>query len=257
MTLQDNPPAPSWHKMALELRAPFELGAFLATLPLLLRSARGDGHAVLVFPGMLASDLSTEPLRLLLRRLGYEAQGWDLGRNTGLRPELMASSLERIHKLHHDSGRKLSLIGQSLGGIYARELAKQAPDAVRGVITLGTPFTGGPQSSNAWRLFEMLNGTAHHAPVARAGVRQAPPVPTTSIYSKSDGIVAWQCCVQDCVQDSAQAPGTLTENIEVECSHQGMGVNPLVLHAVVDRLAQAEGQWRPFERSGLRQFAYR
>ena len=242
--------APGWLNILLEARAGLELGAGLATaLPLLASAPRGDGHPVLVFPGMAASDLSTAPLRQWLRAVGYAAHGWQQGRNFGPRADAMAASLARIRELRQRHGRKLSLIGQSLGGIYARELAKQAGDDVRLVITLGTPFTGGARSTNAWRLFEVLNGTGHLAPEARAGVRQAPPVPTTSVYSRSDGVVAWQC--------SVQAAGAQTENVEVECSHTGMAVHPLVLNVIADRLAQTEGAWQPFQRRCLRRLAYR
>ena len=246
---QDVPP-PGWLHLLMEARAGLEFGAGLAAaLPLLASAPRGDGHPVLVFPGMAASDLSTVPLRRWLRALGYAVHGWEQGRNLGPRADVMAASLARIRALREQHGAKVSLIGQSLGGIYARELAKQASDDVRFVITLGTPFTGGARSSNAWRLFEALNGRDHFAPAVRAGMRQAPPVPTSSIYSRSDGVVAWQCCLQ--------AEGQRTENIEVDGSHTGMAVNPLVLHAIADRLAQPEGAWQPFERRGLRRFAYR
>ena len=245
---QDVPP-PGWLHLLMEARAGLEFGAGLAAaLPLLASAPRGDGHPVLVFPGMAASDLSTVPLRRWLRALGYAAHGWEQGRNLGPRADVMAASLACIRALREQHGAKVSLIGQSLGGIYARELAKQASDDVRFVITLCTPFTGGARSSNAWRLFEALNGRDHFAPAVRAGMRQAPPVPTSSIYSRSDGVVAWQCCLQ--------AEGQRTENIEVDGSHTGMAVQPLVLHAIADRLAQPEGAWQPFERRGLRRFAY-
>lgn len=242
-------PAPAWWKLVLEARAPFEFISGLAAAPLLAMSPRGDGHAVLVFPGMLASDLSTRPLRQLLRLLGHDVHGWEQGRNLGPRGAVLAASLARIRELRRSSGRKVSLVGQSLGGIYARELAKQAADDVRCVVTLGTPFSGGPRSTNAWRIYESINGSEHLARGAREGVREAPPLPTTSIYSRSDGIVAWPC--------SLQQAGPLAENVEVEGSHTGMGVNPLVLHVLADRLAQPEGAWRPFERSGLRRAMFR
>lgn len=244
-----NPPAPGWRQMALEARAGLEYGASLAAaLPLLALCPRGDGHPVLVFPGLGASDLSTQALRRFLAALGYAVQGWGQGRNLGPRDAALASSLAHIHSLQQQANRPVSLIGQSLGGIYARELAKQAPGAVRCVITLGTPFTGGARSTNAWRLFEAINGRGHLDPAARATLRQAPPVPTTSVYSRSDGVVAWQCCLQDA--------GPLAENIAVEASHTGMAVNPSVLLAVADRLAQPVGQWQPFQRAGWRRFAF-
>ena len=249
--MQDVPP-PGWLHLMLEARAGLEFSAGLAAaLPLLATAPRGDGHPVLVFPGMAAGDLSTAPMRQWLRALGYAVHGWGQGTNLGPRADAMAASLARIRALRQQHGTEVSLIGQSLGGIYARELAKQASDDVRLVITLGTPFTGGARSTNAWRLFEALNGRDHFEPSVRADMRQAPPVPTTSIYSRSDGVVAWQCCVQ------AEGEGTeRTENIEIEGSHTGMAVHPLVLHAIADRLAQAKGAWQPFERDGLRRFAY-
>ena len=245
----DSIAAPGWIAMAMEARAPVEYVAGVLAMPLLAQSPRGDGHAVLVLPGMLASDQSTEPLRRLLCRLGYDAHGWGQGCNLGPGPAVLGACLDRICELQRRDGRTVSLIGQSLGGIYARELAKRATRSVRCVITLGTPFTGGRKSTNAWQLFESLNGQGHNVPSARAALREPPPVPTTSIYSRSDGIVAWPC--------SVQASSPMTENIEVDSSHSGMGVNPLVLHAIADRLAQAEGHWKPFARTGWRRRAFR
>ena len=231
--------APGWLEMALEARAPFEFGAFLAALPFLSFAPRGDGHAVLVFPGLLGTDSSTRPLRLVLRALGYDVHGWGQGRNLGPQPRPLAESLARIRELSDRHGRSVSLIGQSLGGIYARELAKQAPEDVRQVITLGTPFTGKPGPSNVSRLYEALNGREHLDPAVRAARRVPPPVPTTSIYSRTDGIVAWRCSVEPL--------GPHAESIDVPAaSHAGMGVNPLVLKVIVERLAQPAGQWKPY-----------
>src|SRR5207253_11019469 len=128
------------------------------------------------------------------------------------------------------SGRKVSLIGWSLGGVYARELAKVMPESVRGVITLGTPFAAGPKSTNAWRIYELTSGrSAQREHEENADLHIAPPVPTTSLYSRSDGIVAWQGSIQR--PDHAQV-----ENIEVIASHIGIGVNPSAWWAVADRL---------------------
>ena len=231
--------APGWLEKLLEARAPFEFAALLAVLPWLPLVPRGDGHPVLVFPGMLGTNLSTRPLRMVLRALGYKAYGWNQGRNLGPRPKVLAESLALIRALRHQHGRSVSLIGQSLGGIYARELAKQAPNDVRQVITLGTPFTGRHESNGASRLYDALNNREYLDPASRAGVRTAPPVPTTSIYSRTDGVVAWR--------SSIEAPGPQTESINVPAaSHVGMAVNPIVLKIIAQRLAQPEGQWKPY-----------
>lgn len=240
--------APGLLKMLLEARAPLEYAASLAAAPWLLTAPRGDGHPVLVYPGFLASDFSTRPLRRLLRTLGHDVHGWDQGRNLGPRDDTIDRALRRIEDLHRSSGRKVSLVGWSLGGVYARELAKQTPQAVRCVVTLGSPFTGPAQANNAWRTYRWVRGRPTDAPQPRPELQTPPPVPTSSIYSRSDGIVAWQC--------SVEAAGPLSESIEVAASHAGLGVNPFALFAVADRLAQAEGGWRPFDRSGARAAVY-
>ena len=235
---------PSRWLQLLELRAAGELAAGVAALPWLRLAPRGDGHPVLVLPGLIASDLSTRLLRDFLTGRGYDVHGWGLGRNYGPRPGIEEAMLATVDKLFAQSGRKISLIGQSLGGAYARLLAAQRPDAIRSVITLGSPVSGHPKASNAWRVYEFTSGRSSDDPRRWKQVTQAPRVPTTSIYSRSDGIVAWQT--------SVQATRANTESIEVISSHVGMAVHPVVLFAVADRLAQPEGQWRPFERRGWR-----
>jgi pimeloyl-ACP methyl ester carboxylesterase len=200
---------------------------------------------VLVLPGLVASDTSTQLLRAYLTDRGYAVHGWGLGRNLGLKPGLEAKMLERLRELHDAHGRKVSVIGWSLGGVYAREIAGAMPQCVRSVITLGSPIRGNPKSTNAWRVYEWASGQSVDDPKLRKPRETAPPVPTTSIYSRSDGIVAWQ----NSIEASAQAH---TENIEVVSSHIGMAVHPLVLFAIADRLAQPEGRWQPFERRGWR-----
>lgn len=235
---------PPHHLLALaEGRAVFELAAFYASRHLLAMLPRGDGHPVLVLPGFLASDASTRPLRRLLTDLGYNAYGWNLGRNVRV-------DLERVHAMeallldiHHATGRKISIIGWSLGGVFARELAKQHPDAVRQVISLGSPIHDDRRHTNASRLFEYLNGKEPE-PVRHGrftGLHEAPPVPTTSILTRTDGVVHWRGSVQQPQEGNANI-----ENIEVHASHCGLGVNPSVMVALADRLAQAEGQWKPF-----------
>ncbi len=230
----------------IEGRAFFEYGSFIAARGLLAHLPKGDGHPVLVLPGFLASDFSTGPMRRLLKDLGYDPHGWELGRNIRINNERLDAMKALLEKIHQDSGRKVSIVGWSLGGIFARELAKMMPEKVRMVISLGSPISGDRNHSNARRLFERMNGQNPEVinDEQFAHLHEAPPVPTTSILSKTDGIVSWQ--------GSVQQPGGQTENIEVHGSHCGLGVNPSVMVAVADRLAQKEGQWKPFKRSGLR-----
>lgn len=235
--------APSPWLMALEWRALWELGAILPAWPLLRQAPVGDGHAVIVFPGLSTSDGSTLPLRGFLENLGYDVSGWNQGFNFGPRAGVLKAALTQIKDTCEATGHTVSLIGWSLGGIYARELAKALPDCVRHVITLGTPFAGTHRSTNAWRLYELTRGRAVHHELTQFDLPTAPPVPTTSIFSRSDGVVAWPASVQ-----SASPLNPNTENLEVIASHLGLGLNPSTWWAVADRLAQPEGQWQPFER---------
>jgi pimeloyl-ACP methyl ester carboxylesterase len=242
--------APSRGLMLLEGRAIPEFGAFLGALPLLSLAPRGDGHPVLVLPGLVTSDISTRPLRAFLKRQGYAVSGWGLGRNFGPRPGVQDGMLALLRELNETSGRKVSVIGWSLGGVYARQLAKMDPDRVRSVITLGSPFGGQPTATNAWRVYEMVSGKrASDADTSFGGaIASPPPVPTTAIFSRTDGICAWQICMEQ--------PSPIAENIEVQGSHCGLGHNPAVVYAIADRLAQKEGAWKPFDRSGLRSLVY-
>ena len=240
--------APNAWLMMLEGRAPWEFAATLAASPWLRRLPRGDGHAVLVYPGLGANDVTTAPLRRLLDHLGYDTHPWGQGFNFGPRRGVLKQCNEQVRALFAKHQRPISLIGWSLGGLYAREMAKELPDHARCVITLGTPFTGHPRATNAWRFYEMVSGQTTLDPVQLEQLRRPPPVPTTSIYSRSDGIVAWRCSLNE--------PGPLTENIEVHASHVGMGMNPLALWAVADRLAQKPGQWQPFDASGARRWFF-
>lgn len=234
-----------------EGRALGELAAFYAARPLLSALPKGDGHAVMVLPGFMASNSSTVPMRGLLGKLGYDAHGWDSGRNVRVDNALVARLESQLARLRKASGKKVSLIGWSLGGVIARELAKLQPDNVRLVVSLGSPLTNNRAVSNARALFEMLNGKE---PEPMQGGRflqldEAPPVPTTSILTKTDGIVHWRGSVQ-----GGDRPDT--ENIVVHASHCGLGVNPTVMVAIADRLAQKEGQWARFEPSLLNSWMF-
>jgi pimeloyl-ACP methyl ester carboxylesterase len=233
-----------------EARGIFEFNASLLLSPLLMRAPRGDGHPVLMLPGFLASDLSMAPMRRYLRELGYDAHAWRMGRNTGGVSRMRLALRDRLAGIHAATGRKVSLVGWSLGGVYARDLALQAPDMVRCVVTLGSPFANDVRATNATRLYELLSGEgADDNPELRAAIAGDLPVPATSIYSRTDGIVNWRTCLL--------RPSDTAENIEVHlASHIGLGVNPAALWAVADRLAQPEGEFRQFDRSGPFAIAY-
>lgn len=223
----------------LEARVLLELAACLPAYPLLRRAPAGDGHPVLVLPGFLASDFSTRTLRAFLRGRGYSTHGWKLGRNLGPSPELAAAMAERLRELHERHARRVSLVGWSLGGIYARELARRFPTTVRQVITIASPF----RDVEAANLPHFLRRVAERRPLRdeaayRAVLSDPLPVPSTAIYSRTDAIAPWHAC--------RETGGPFRESIEVESSHLGMGHHPVVLLTIAERLGQAEGGWRPF-----------
>jgi len=235
-------------RLGLEARAGWELGALIVTAPLLAVAHRGDGHPVLVLPRLLGCDLSTEPLRRTLRALGYAATPWEQGVNLGPRPGVLDRCRARLEGLHAEHGRRVSLVGWSLGGLYARELAKQAPDLVRCVITLGSPIDGDPKPADLWRAYESVTGAPMGLPETHGPLSAPPPVPSSAIVSRSDGIVPWP--------HANETPGPRTETIEVQSSHLGLAMHPLAVHAIADRLAQPEGDWQPFRRDGLAGWLY-
>jgi len=234
--------APSALLQAAESRVVVEFFAFLAGSPLLGALPRGDGHPVLVLPGFIGTDESTGPLRWALRTLGYAAHGWDLGRNLGPTGFVLDGLEARLEILHRQHGEPLSLVGWSLGGIYARELARDNPRAVRQVITLGSPFRmRRDDRSSIQHLAERFEPSWRPDALRRAlAERDKPPldVPTTAIYSRTDGVVSWELCVDDAVGHH--------ENVEVHGSHSGLGFNLAAVYAVADRLSQPAGHWRPF-----------
>lgn len=227
---------PALRYLALEARAGLEFSLCLASLPLLQFGPRGDGHPVLVLPGFTAGDISTLTLRRFLRRRGYHVHGWLLGRNMGPTTAVQNGLRDRFHEIHLRHGQKVSLIGWSLGGIYAREIARALPDDVRQVITLASPFRNPVASNVAVR--------ARRAPTQEsdadvfARLRTPLQVPSTAIYTRTDGIVAWKSCLE--------TPGAQRQNIEVQSSHCGMGHHPRVLQIIADRLSQPEGDWAPY-----------
>lgn len=219
-------------------RAVAELAWFGASRRLLDRAPQGDGHPVLVLPGFLASDRSTGPMRAYLTRLGYDVIPFDLGRNIPT-PELIEGLRDRLADLRIRDGRMTSIVGWSLGGIYARQIARLTPDWVRQVVTLGSPFRRVPnEESSAAPLYRAMTARSGRVRVPAPDDSQL-PVPSTSIFSHSDGVVPWRACL-----DSAYGRH---ETLEVIGSHCGLGHHPAALWVVADRLAQPAGHWRPME----------
>ena len=203
--------------------------------------ALGDGHRVIVYPGLGASAWTTWRLRSSLDAAGFSAVDWGFGQNRGPRGGLQ-KYLERLAAAvegeSERDGRKVSLVGWSLGGIFAREIARVVPHAVRQVVTLGSPFAAEADATHAGWLYRLLSGS--EPPRSRRhlnDLRRPLAVPSSSIYSKADGIVPWQGCLQK--------EGPLAENIEVPgVSHLGMGTHRAVIALVAERLAQPEGRWK-------------
>lgn len=240
-----NAAAPGHLLRVLEWRTGLEYLSARVAMRRISAWPQGDGHPVLVLPGFLAGPLSTDLLRKVLRQLRYRVYDWGLGYNLGYRATMKESLPARLHHIRERAdGSRVSIIGWSAGGIYARELARTFPDDVRSVITMGSPFRGNHQANTAWKIWRVVNRGADMTESVsdKALVRRAQPlsVPTTCIYSKSDGIVAWQCCTS--------LPAPETENVEVRSSHLGYGHNLQTLSVIADRLAQPENNWRPFHR---------
>jgi pimeloyl-ACP methyl ester carboxylesterase len=231
-------------------RAGLDLAALAASWPMLMAAPRGDGHPVLVVPGWLTGDPATLPLRIFLRALGHNVSGWSLGRNRGPTGRVVQELRSGLDRLHRSSGRRVSLVGWSLGGLYAQELARAAPGSVRGIVTLGSPVTRWAPwvrtaSATVDRGIRLPRGIdALPRPWAERGSLR---VPATSVYTRADGVVHWSLC--------RYPLRTGRENVEVRGSHLGLGHNPAVLWLLADRLGMAEGAWTPFRPpAGLRPF---
>lgn len=173
----------------------------------------GHGEPVMVLPGFLAHDISTNRLRRSLVAAGYVARGWGLVFNLGARADLPERLASRIEQLARETGQPVTLIGWSLGGIFAREIAKRIPQHVRLVVTLGSPFSGDPHANNAWRLYELVNDHRVESPPFEAHIAEKPQVPTVAMWSRRDGIIPPDCAAGlESERDAA---------IEVDCRHLG------------------------------------
>ena len=237
---------------ALEGRALLEMAALPYATPLLATAPRGDGHPVLLLPGFLGDEGSLLVLKIFLRQRGYQVDTWGFGRNVGFQRRHAEALVQKLRWLHHATGRRVSLVGWSLGGVFGLYAAHEAPECVRTLVTLGSPVSvdpgGGataPLVRALYRLIAHPMGPAAHALQPRAKkLRERPPVPTSCLYSLGDGVVPPQ-------EATIDGDPAMHENVRVPGSHVGLGFNALVLWVVADRLAQPEGQWRPYSPSGV------
>lgn len=193
--------------------------AFAATVPV---DSAGDGRPVMILPGFMASDQTISRLRRSLQDAGFDAHGWGLGRNKGIKADIFERLDERIDMLQFD--QPLTLVGWSLGGLIAREYAKYAPHRVAKVVTLGSPFSGDPRSNNAWRIYEFVAGYKVDAPPIDVTLSEKPPVPTCAFWSSNDGVVApHSACGQSHESD---------RQIELDCTHMAFVARPDAIRAI-------------------------
>ena len=221
---------PSLFMLALENRAFLELGAGLINTPFLKQKTIGGGRAVLVIPGFGAGDISTLLLRRYLNKQGFKAVGWGMGINQGTSSKVKGGLYHKVKQLRQDTGQKVSVIGWSLGGIFARELGRKLEEDVHSVLTMGTPFTGNPYGNYLFQLSLILSGKQFGKKEADAFDRRAepPPVKTIAVHSRYDGVVSWQC--------SLEKESDHTRNIEVFSSHFGFPFNPAVFSVISEAL---------------------
>jgi len=222
--------APSRRAALRELSAISELPRLVLTAPQLVRLPRGEQAPVLVLPGFGAGDTSTWLLRSYLRSLGYAATGWGIGRNRGDVPGLVRRMIARTDEIARSTARPVRLVGWSLGGVIAREIARERSGLVERIITLGSPVVGGPKYTLA-AAFYRRQGVDLDALEREIAARDRTPirVPITAIYSRNDGVVAWRACIDH------SSPAV--EHVEVRATHTGLGFSAEVYAVLADRLA--------------------
>lgn len=223
--------SPSLLALAREGLSALEFARLMAAAPALALQTRGSGEPVIVLPGFGASNTSTIPLRGYLTWLGYEVHGWALGRNRGDVRQLLPQVVDQVRQVYLRSGSPVNIIGWSLGGVIAREVAREHPASVRQVVTMGSPVVGGAKYTSMGGLYEK-RGVDLDVMEATIAARESTPirVPVTSIYSKNDGIVGWQA--------SIDRHNSQVDHIEVCTTHLGLGISPDVFKIIARKLAR-------------------
>lgn len=215
---------PAFQHLLANATMPFDLARSRAQASLLARTMRGDGRRILLLPGLMASEHRMEQLRTILNAAGFDAHGWGMGRNFGPRLDTLEQIDRRVDAIRRGSQAPVTLVGWSLGGIYAREYAKYAHTKVSGVITMGTPFSGDPRANHAWRLYQLVSGFPVDSPPFSCRREEKPPVPTIALWSRRDGVILPQC--------AKGRAGERDRAIEVDCTHMGFAVAPEGILAV-------------------------
>lgn len=224
-------------------RLAFQLSRALLSRPETDVVIRGDGHPIVVLPGFCCGNISTAFMRRALRQRGHNVIPWTCGHNMGITDEMVCDVVKQVSELAWANQQPVSLLGQSLGGCVSRVVANMIPHEVRQVVTLGSPINGVTEILDSVKM--MYNARTIGSLDAQTAwetyynmIVDNPPVPCTSVYSKSDGVVGWR--------ESIQVENDITENIEVGSSHLTMGFDIDVINIVADRLAQPENQWNKY-----------
>ena len=216
------PQAPAFPLLAREALSFAYMRASAAFASTVALDVTGNGRPVMIVPGFMASDQTTSRLRRSLQDAGFEAHGWGLGRNRGIKADIFERLDERVEALECD--QPLTLVGWSLGGLIAREYAKYAPHRVAKVVTLGSPFSGDPRSNNAWRIYEFVAGYKVDAPPVDVTLSEKPPVPTCAVWSANDGVVAPHSARGQAHESDLQ--------IELDCTHMAFVARPDAIRAI-------------------------
>jgi len=254
MSNKIKPPSLFWTSLE-GVRASLSAAHLLQDRKFLANLDKGDGHTVMVLPGFMAGDYSTLPIRYFLKQWKYDARAWNLGLNFGLskRRDLEALMAKQLKQHFARTRRKVSLVGWSLGGVFARELARENPAMVRKVISLGSPIGGNPHGAITGGLYELITQTSFADKALQEKIKTAsqpvPDIPCTAIYSKTDGIVSWKI--------AQEKESSLAENIEIDSAHCGLGLNAAAMFVLADRLRQPEGEWQKFDKTQTERYVYK
>lgn len=219
---------PSFQHLVGNAAMPFDVARTRARAGELASVIKGDGRKILLIPGLMASEHRMEPMRVVLNAAGFDAHGWGMGRNFGPRIDTLDKIDRRIDEICGDARSKVTLVGWSLGGIFAREYAKYAANKVDAVVTMGTPFSGDPRANHAWRLYQWVAGHPVDRPPLPCKREEKPPVPTVALWSQRDGVILPEC--------SRGRAGERDRAIQVDCTHMGFATAPEGILAVAQAL---------------------